>query len=118
MVKVTIKLDVARKKLSSQSLDRGRYALANQAMADMNQFVPMLSTALRQTASIDTDGKSITYNTPYAKAHFYGSRTTKDGKKIPFVNYTTPGTGPRWDLKAKSVFMSDWINAFTKGADW
>ena len=118
MVNVKINLDVARRKLSSQSLDRGRYALANQAMADMNQFVPMLSTALRGTASIDGDGKSISYNTPYAKAQFYGSRTTKGGKTITFNNYTTPGTGPRWDLKAKGVFMSDWINAFAKGADW
>ena len=118
MVKVTIKLDVARRKLSAGNAKRGNYALANQALADMNQFVPMLAGDLRSSATIGIDGNSINYNTPYAKAHFYGSRTTKDGKKIPFVNYSTPGTGPRWDLKAKSVFMSDWINAFTKGADW
>lgn len=118
MVKVTIKLDVARRKLSQDAVKRGRYASTNQMMADMNQFVPMLAGDLRNSVTIGTDGSSINYNTPYAKAHFYGSRTTKGGKKIPFVNYSTPGTGPRWDLKAKSVFMSDWINAFTKGADW
>lgn len=118
MVNVTIKLDKARQKLSAGNVKRGNYALANQAMADMNPFVPMLSSDLRNSATIDIDGKAINYNAPYAKPHFYGSRTTKAGKKIPFNNYTTPGTGPRWDLKAKSLFMSDWINAFAKGADW
>lgn len=106
MVRVTINLSGARKKLSSQILNQGRYALANQAMADMDQFIPMLSTALRGTVSVDPDGKSITYNTPYAAKLFY----------MHMYNYTTPGTGPRWDLKAKSVFMSDWINAFARGA--
>ena len=108
MVSVKINLDGARRKLSAQSLDRGRYALANQAMADMNQFVPMDEGNLRQASAIGADGKSITYNMPYAANLFYMYK----------FNYTTPGTGPRWDLKAKSVFMSDWIEAFTKGADW
>lgn len=113
MVRVTINLDGVKRKLSQEAVRRGRYALANQAMSDMNQFAPMLSTALRGTVSVDADGKSITYNTPYARAQFYGT----NGKAV-FSNYTTPGTGPRWDLKAKGVFMSDWINAFNKGADW
>ena len=115
MVKVVINLDGARKKLSKDAERRGRYALANQAMADMDQFVPMLSTALRNSATIDLDGKAVNWNTPYAKAQFYG-KVGKGG--YPVLNYSTPGTGPRWDLKAKGIFMSDWINAFTKGADW
>ncbi|MEK5038769.1 minor capsid protein [Sporosarcina sp. FSL K6-3457] len=107
-VRVTINLTGARRKLSREAVNRGKYALANQAMADMNQFVPMLSTALRGSVSVNSDATSINYDTPYAAKMFY----------MYMHNYTTPGTGPRWDLKAKSVFMSDWINAFTKGADW
>ncbi len=116
MSRVTINLDGVKARISDEAMRRGKYALANQAMADMNQFVPMDEGVLRMSATIDTDGGGVNYNTPYAKAHFYGSRTTKGGKKISFNNYTTPGTGPRWDLKAKSAFMSDWINAFTRGA--
>ena len=63
MVKVSIKLDSVKKKLSQEAVNRGRYAFANQAMADMNQFVPMLSTALRGSVSVDNDGKGITYDT-------------------------------------------------------
>jgi|SRR5690625_8703 len=108
MVQVSIDLNRAKVKMSQQSVQRGRYALANQAMADMNQFVPMDEGTLRQTASVDVTGEAISYNTPYARRLFY----------MPMYNYTTPGTGPRWDMKAKRIFMSDWIRAFTKGADW
>ena len=108
MVSVTINLQGARNKLNEANIKRGRYALANQALADMNQFIPADEFILRQTANIDIDGTGINYNTPYAAKLFY----------MYMYNYTTPGTGPRWDLKAKKVFMSDWINAFTKGADW
>jgi hypothetical protein len=108
MARVDINLSGVRKKLSSESQRRGQYALANQALADMNQFVPMREGILRQTASIDIDGSAINYNTPYAAEMFYK----------PKRNYTTPGTGPRWDMKAKRIFMAAWIKAFAKGADW
>lgn len=108
MVQVSINLTGARNKLTTQSVDRGRYALANQALADMNPFIPMDEGFLRLSASIDLDGSGINYNRPYAAKLFY----------MYMYNYTTPGTGPRWDLKAKGLFMSDWINSFTKGAGW
>ncbi|WP_342505867.1 minor capsid protein [Sporosarcina sp. FSL K6-2383] len=108
MTRVTINLEGAKRKLSAEAVRRGKYALANQALADMNQFVPMDEGILRLSASIDIDGSAINYNMPYAGRMFY----------MYMYNYTTPGTGPRWDLKAKSAFMSDWIRAFTKGAEW
>lgn len=108
MVQVNIDLKIPQQKLSQNNIDRGRYAFANQALADMNQFVPKDENILRQTATIDITGEAINYNTTYAARMFY----------MPMYNYTTPGTGPRWDMKAKSMFMSDWIKAFTKGADW
>jgi len=108
MVKIDIDLSGAYKKLNSQSVNRGRYAVANQALADMNQFVPKDEGTLRTATSIDLDGSNINYNMPYAARMFY----------MPMYNYTTPGTGPRWDVKAKRMFMSDWVNAFKKGAGW
>ncbi|KAA0941617.1 capsid protein [Sporosarcina sp. ANT_H38] len=102
---VTIDLSGVMNRLSQDAIRRGRYAVANQALSDMNQFVPMDEGTLRMTATIDIDGGGINYNTPYANSLFYMYKH----------NYTTPGTGPRWDLKAKSAFMSDWIRAFTEG---
>ncbi|GIO25167.1 minor capsid protein [Oceanobacillus sp. J11TS1] len=108
MVQISINLDGAKRKMSQQSRKQGQYALANQAMADMNQFVPMKESILRNTATIDIDGGGINYNTPYARKMFY----------MMMYNYTTPGTGPRWDNKAKTIYINDWLNAFIKGAKW
>lgn len=110
MANVEINLDGVKRKLNEAAIKQGRYALANQAMADMNQFVPADEFTLRQTGHVGVamDGSSVNWNTPYAARMFY----------MYMYNYTTPGTGPRWDLKAKSAFMSYWIKAFTEGADW
>ena len=115
MVKVTIDLKGAKTKLSDKNMDRGRYALANQALADMNQFVPKRENNLRQATSIDVDGSGINYHMPYAKPQFYGF-VGKGHHRV--YNYTTPGTSRRWDLRAKIRYMKDWQEAFKKGADW
>ena len=106
MTQVDIDLGGVYDKLSPQMVKRGKRVLANQAMADMNQFVPAKSHVLRLSVSIGIDGSSIHYNTPYAAYQFYNQ----------WSNYTTPGTGPRWDEKAKGIYMSDWEKAFLGGA--
>lgn len=108
MPKVSINIGGARSKMSAARVTSGRRAMANQAMGDMNPFVPMAEGILRQTATIDLDGSGVNYNTPYARKFFY----------MMMYNYTTPGTGPRWDNKAKAIFISDWERAFMKGAGW
>lgn len=108
MAKVEINLGGAYQKMSPQARRRGQQAMANQALADMNPFVPADEFILRQTATIDIDGSGINYNTPYANRMF----------KYHMYNYTTPGTGPRWDNKAKAIYMADWERAYMKGAGW
>jgi hypothetical protein len=108
MAKVEINLGGAYQKMSPQARRRGQQAMANQALADMNPFVPADDFILRQTATIDIDGSGINYNTPYAARMFY----------MMMYNYTTPGTGPRWDNKAKAIHMADWERAYMKGAGW
>lgn len=103
---VKVELGGVRDKISPQAMKRGRYALANQAMADMNPFVPKKNNILRQSAHVKSDGSAILYETKYARKQFY-----LNGKK-----YSTPGTGPRWDLKAKSLYMPSWKKAYLKGA--
>ncbi|PKG30855.1 minor capsid protein [Cytobacillus horneckiae] len=105
---VTVNLSGVRSKLSPSAQRNGRRALANQAAADMNPFIPMDEGNLRQAQSIDVDGGGIAYHQKYAARLFY----------MYMHNYTTPGTGPRWDMKAKGLHMNDWTNAFIKGADW
>lgn len=78
----------------------GQYALANQAHADMNNYVPALDFDLRNQSYVTNDNKQIIYGVPYARRQFY----------TQFSNYTTPNTGPRWDLKAKSIHINSWIH--------
>lgn len=94
-----------KNKLSKQNFDRGAYAVANQAMADMNPLVPKQEGNLRQSAHIVNKTK-IAYEMPYARAKFY----------MPSYRPSTPGTGPRWDLKAKGLYIKDWQRAFVKGS--
>lgn len=102
---IKVEISGVRAKVSEQALDRGRYALGNQMMADMDPFVPRKDGTLRQSAHLSSDAKEIIYQTPYAARQFY----------VQAYNYSTPGTGSRWDLKASSMFMSEWIKAFEKG---
>lgn len=97
-------------------LDEGLNMAANQALANMEQFVPKSENYLRESGHVS--GHSILYKKPYAKAQFYGGYKTKKGKKVTYHNYTTPGTGKRWDLRLKGdqQLMKTVTHAFAKGA--
>ncbi|HIX69984.1 MAG TPA: minor capsid protein [Candidatus Enterococcus stercoravium] len=108
-IKVSIDLSGAYKKLSPQAFDRGRYNLANEALRTMNEnFVPERDGNLRTSGHVEDNGKQLVWDAVYARRHYYTNYSP---------NYTTKGTGPRWDLKAKNIFMSDWIEAFKEGAN-
>lgn len=109
MLKVDVKKDQLDRKLSGDNMDRALYALTNQAHADMDQYVPKRHGHLRQDSFVKDN--RITYMVPYARAQFRGVV----GKGHPVRNYTTPGTGKRWDLKAKGNHMDAWRKAFVKG---
>ena len=108
--KINVDLDGFMDQTSLTNVKRGQYALVNQAMSDMEQFVPKNQGHLRDSVHATSNGSQITYAMPYAKAQFYGMI---NGSRIH--NYTTPGTSRRWDLKGKSVFMDSWVKAFTEG---
>jgi|SRR5690625_1544278 len=106
MVRVNVTKDLKGVKIKTDRMSKlGQYALINQVHADMNPYVPALSYDLRNQSSMTLDGKSIIYNVPYARKQFY----------IQHSNYTTPGTGPRWDLKAKAIHGKSWED-ITKAA--
>lgn len=108
--RINIDLDGFMEQTNLTNVKRGQYALVNQAMSDMEQFVPKDQGHLRDSVHATSNGSQITYAMPYAKAQFYGMI---NGSRIH--NYMTPGTSRRWDLKGKSVFMDSWVKAFTRG---
>jgi hypothetical protein len=105
-----IKVDLTgiRKKLSAENFERGQFNMASRMHSTMNEnFVPERDGDLRAMSHVAPDGSTINWVSVYARRHYYAPGNW---------NYTTPGTGPRWDQKAKSIFMSDWVEAFKKGA--
>lgn len=111
---VNVKVDLSGldRKLGGQALQRAQYVLANQAMADMDQFVPYKQGHLAGSAHISDNKQTIIYDVPYAKAQFYGMINGS-----PVVNYTTsehPQATKRWDLKAKSLYGDAWANKVKK----
>lgn len=108
-VNVSIDLSGINRRFSTSHLNSVQYDLANQVMSDMDQFVPARRPFLANTAHITSGGHTIEYNTPYAKAQFYGVV----GGKYPVRNYTTaihPQATKRWDLKAKSLYGQQWAD--------
>lgn len=92
---------------SQANLNKANYIVANQAMADMDQFVPYKQGHLAGSAHISDNKQTIVYDEPYAKAQFYGMINGH-----PVVNYTQsehPQATKRWDLKAKSLYMDKWL---------
>lgn len=108
-----VNLKGVNKKLSKAAQLNGRRALANQAHADMNPFVPKKDNSLRQASFAAYDGSYVRYQMPYAAAQFRGRRGG-----VKFSRYSEPGTGPGWDLKAESKYKASWKKAYLKGAGY
>ena len=111
MAKVDVNLNLDRR-FSDANVNKARYVMANQIMADMDQFVPYKVGTLSQSVHINADGSQITYTTPYARAQFYG---IVNGS--PVRNYTRtehPRASKRWDLRAKSLYSQQWADMAKK----
>lgn len=67
----------------------------------MDKYVPKREGNLRTNVDIQSD--NIIYQSPYAHAQYIGF--TKGEVK----RYTTPGTGPYWDKRMKSVEMKELV---------
>lgn len=111
MAKVDVNLNLGRK-FSAANINKARYVMANQMMADMDQFVPYKAGTLSQSVHVNADGSQITYTTPYARAQFYG---IVNG--YPVRNYTRsehPQASKRWDLRAKALYGQQWAEIAKK----
>lgn len=132
MIKVSLDVDLtpAIKQFSEANVKRGMYAMANQMLADMTNYVPLKDTGLRQSGHVESED-TLAWDTPYASAQyyahfkrnlFYTDRQRRwffwalNNGGLPSGGYTTPGTGPYWDQVAKGKHMNDWTKAFVKGA--
>lgn len=114
-VDVHIDLGGVEKKLSPYRFKKGADAMMNQMLLDMDRFIPKRSGALRFIGHVNTGRSQLVWQASYARSQYYG-KIMKKGATYTINNYTTPGTGPRWDLKAKAKYGKRWAEVFVKGA--
>ncbi|MCY7144195.1 minor capsid protein [Streptococcus gordonii] len=95
-VRVVVDLGGVNRKLSPEAEKRGKLAMASQGMMIMDPYIPLRGGPLRASGRIEANG-DISYNTVYARAHFYGTNWI-----VVFRRYRTPGTGKRWDRALKA----------------
>jgi hypothetical protein len=85
------------------------YALAEQMLADSEQYVPLLTDNLRESGHVvkgETSGRFyLVWDTVYALYQWFGVRA--DGSH-PVHNYTTSGTGKQWVETAKDKNLEKW----------
>lgn len=91
------------KKVSTANITKGRIAMADQILLDTTNYVPMRDGDLRASGSVGKAGATVSWNTVYARAHFYGTNGI-----VTFRKYTTPGTGKNWYVKAKNKHLDGW----------
>lgn len=112
-VNTNINISNIKEKLSEHNIKTARFALANQMLADMDNYVPFEEGSLSTSGHVRNDGTQLEWDTPYAKAQFYGFI---DGS--PVVNYTRsshPYASKRWDEKAEGIHGKSWENVLLKG---
>lgn len=101
LVNVDVDFSVLDQKFSEASLKKGELAMANQALMDMERFVPLREGNLRSGAHAKSG--EVTYPGPYGRAQFYGTNGI-----VVFKKYTTPGTGKRWDKRVSESTVRNW----------
>ena len=107
---ITVKVDLSgiERKLSPMSIKKGHVAMISQAKIDMEPYIPRFDGLLR--ASGRPTDRGVEYDTPYARAQFYGSSYNKY-RTFTFKHYSEPGTGKRWDLRVPKARKEEWGRA-------
>ena len=122
-VSVKIDLNGVKKKVSPENFAKGKLAIANQMLLDMEPYVPKRKGELRSSGHVRQD--SIIYETPYARLRYYGKKRkgffSEKQRKFFFANKEKllsqkpkPGTGPRWDKKAAALHSKNWADVGLK----
>ena len=122
-VNVKIDLSGVEKKVSPENFAKGKLAIANQMLLDMDPYVPKRKGILRASAHVRQD--SVVYVAPYARLLYYGKKRkgffSEKQRRFFFANKDkllsqkpTPGTGPRWDKKASALYAKNWAEVGAK----
>ena len=101
-----------------ESTDVTLYELADKVIEDTEQFVPMKTGALRQSAEVNKlsrqDGIEITYSRVIPNGDDIADLLYQglNARGNPVRNWTTDGTGGFWLEISEEENLDDWIDYF------
>lgn len=101
-----------------KSTDVALYELADKVIEDTEQFVPMKTGALRQSAEVNKlsrqDGIEITYSRVIPNGDDIADLLYQglNSRGNPVRNWTTDGTGGFWLEISEEENLDDWIDYF------
>lgn len=101
-----------------KSTDVALYEMAEKVVSDTEQFVPMKTGALRDSATIEKMGKHNGIEISYERVIPTGADITEllynglNSKGFPVQNWTTAGTGGFWLEESEDENLQDWIEYF------
>lgn len=100
---VQVNVGGLKSRFNGGNIAKARYVAANQAMLNMNKYVPYSGETgkqdhLRDTSHVTSDGSTIIWNTKYATSQFYG---VMNGHRVQHYTVTSgePGKSKRWDKR-------------------
>ena len=110
-----IKIGNNRFVVDKSVVDKAQANLINQVLTNSEDFVPMDTGTLKNSAGITLDKKAVSWNTQYAAANYKGGRKNKDGVFIPFTFRTThhPKATSKWVETARNKYIRQWIRLST-----
>lgn len=110
MIQASHDLGKIERTLGNNNREKANRLAAEKFLQRAQPYVPMKSGALRSLGQV-IDHETVEWRgVPYGKAQFFGT----NGMAV-FKNYTTPGTGKRWDLVTKGNHMQEIEQAYVRG---
>lgn len=110
MIDVETDFRSIERSLSDKNLKHANRRAAGKFLQRSQQYVPLKSGALRSLGRL-VDHETIEWRgLPYGKAQFFGTNGI-----VVFKNYTTPGTGKRWDLVTAGNHMPEVEREYVRG---
>lgn len=95
------------KSLLENATEAGLDAMAEQSLADSNEYVKVDQGTLRASGKVERKGTeiSLSYNTPYAKRQYFTGRPSADVNGQASI---------MWMHKAQRVHGADWLKILKK----
>jgi len=125
---ITVKVQFDPKAIiNKMNVKKAALAVANEVVKDSTRYIPLQTSALSKSYSIDStdEGAEITWNSEYAHYMWEGmlylaangsSWARKGEQKFPTsipLNYQG-GRGARWTEKAQEVHYNKWVEIAEK----